>query len=392
MKKTLLAGVALAAMAVAGSAHAEIKLGVLMAFTGPLDELSPDMAASAELAFKEASDSGLLLGGETIVPVRADSACIDNAVGVASAERLITVENVAAIVGAMCSGVTAATVNNVGVPNGVVMISPSATSPGLTTIDDNGYFFRTAPSDARQGQVLAEIVRERGVDNVAISYVNTDYGKGLEESFGRAFEALGGTVVMTAPHEDNKGDYSAEVGALAASGADELVVFGYVAGGGKGIIDGSIDADAFDRFIFADGMVEDAIVSDDVAGSFGTRPGSNSNGAQIFLDFAEANGVDGDGSFRASSYDAAALITLAIQAAGSADRTAIRDHVMAVANAPGEPILPGELAKGLEILANGGEVDYVGASDIEFTEVGETPGVYEELELMSDGFEVKSFR
>ena len=392
MKKTLLAGAALAAMAVASSAHAEVKLGVLMAFTGPLESLSPPMADSAELAFREASDSGLFLGGDTITPVRADSACIDNAVGVASAERLVTAEGVAAIVGAMCSGVTTAVANNVGVPNGVVMISPSATSPGLTTIDDNGYFFRTAPSDARQGQVLAEIVRERGVDSVAITYTNNDYGKGLEESFGSAFEELGGTVVMTAPHEDGKGDYSAEVGALAASGADELVVFGYVDQGGKGIVEASIDADAFERFIFADGMIGDAVVSGDVSGSFGTRPGSDSDSVRAFHEFAAANGVEGDGSFRPESYDAAALIVLAIQAAGSADRTAIRDNIMAVANAPGEPIGPGELAKGLEILANGGDVDFVGATGVEFDDVGETFGSYQELEIEGDSFELKSVR
>lgn len=392
MKKTLLASAALAVMTAAGSAHAEIKLGVLMAFTGPLESLSPAMADSAELAFKEASDSGLLLGGETITPVRADSACIDNAVGVASAERLVTSEGVAAIVGAMCSGVTTAVANNVGVPNGVVMISPSATSPGLTTIEDNGYFFRTAPSDARQGQVLAEIVRERGVDSVAITYTNNDYGKGLEESFGSAFEALGGTVVMTAPHEDGKGDYSAEVGALAASGADELVVFGYVDQGGKGIVEAATDADAFERFIFADGMIGDAVVSADVSGSFGTRPGSDSDSVKTFHAFAEANGVEGDGSFRPESYDAAALIVLAIQAAGSADRTAIRDNILNVANAPGEPIGPGEIAKGLEILAGGGDVDFVGATGVEFNDIGETFGSYQELEILGDDFELKSVR
>tara|TARA_B100001146_G_scaffold37753_1_gene31381 strand:+ start:272 stop:763 length:492 start_codon:yes stop_codon:yes gene_type:complete len=132
---------------------AEIKMGIILGFTGPIESLTPAMAASAELAFKEASDSGKLLGGETITPIRADSTCVDSAAATTAAEGLIA-DGIAAIMGADCSGVTGAIASNVAVPNGVVMISPSATSPGLTTLDDKGLFFRTAPSDARGGQTL----------------------------------------------------------------------------------------------------------------------------------------------------------------------------------------------------------------------------------------------
>ena len=118
----------------------EIKMGIILGFTGPIESLTPAMAASAELAFKEASDSGSLLGGSTITPMRADSTCVDSAAATAAAEGLIS-GGVAAIMGADCSGVTGAIATNVAVPNGVVMISPSATSPGLTTLDDKGYFF-----------------------------------------------------------------------------------------------------------------------------------------------------------------------------------------------------------------------------------------------------------
>ena len=326
------------------------------------------MADSAELALKEASNSGAFLGGKVLVPVRGDSTCIDAAAATAAAERLVTAEGVAAIFGADCSGVTIAITNNVSVPNGVVTISPSATSPALTTIEDNGLFFRTAPSDARQGQVLAELLIERGIDSVAVTYTNNDYGKG---------------------------DYSAEVGALAASGAEHLVVFGYVDQGGKGIIQTSVDTGAFENFIVADGMIGDSLIEaigDALTGTIGTAPGSASEGAQMFLDHAAANGVDGDGPFRGESYDAAALIVLAMQAAGSADRGGIAAHVMAVANGPGEPILPGELAKGLQILADGGEVDYVGASAVELTDVGEAAGSYAVMEVEGGAFVTKEIR
>ena len=371
----------------------EVKVGVILGFTGPIESLTPPMAASAELALKEASDSGAFLGGKAIVPVRGDSTCIDAAAATAAAERLVTAEGVAAIMGADCSGVTTAITNNVSVPNGVVTISPSATSPALTTIEDNGFFFRTAPSDARQGQVLADILIGRGIDSVAVTYTNNDYGKGLDSSFGDAFTALGGTVEISAAHEDGKGDYSAEVGALSASGAEHLVVFGYVDQGGKGIIQTAVDTGAFENFAVADGMIGDTLIEaigDALNGTIGTLPGSATQGAAMFIELAAANGVEGDGPFRGQSYDAAALIVLAMQAAGSADRSAIQAQVMAVANAPGEKILPGELARGLQILADGGEVDYEGATGVEFTEVGEVPGTYQEMEVEGGAFVTKA--
>ena len=111
------------AMLMAGSlvlpavALADIKMGIILGFTGPIESLTPDMAGSAEVAFKEASDSGNLLGGEKIVVVRADSTCIDAGAATAAAERLVTSEKVVAIMGADCSGVSTAIANNVAVPN-----------------------------------------------------------------------------------------------------------------------------------------------------------------------------------------------------------------------------------------------------------------------------------
>ena len=148
---------------------ADIKMGIILGFTGPIESLTPAMAASAELAFKEASDSGSLLGGQKISVERADSTCVDSAAATTAAQGLVD-GGVVAIMGADCSGVTGAIATNVAVPNGVVMISPSATSPGLTTLADNGFFFRTAPSDARGGAILADITKDRKVKSVAITY------------------------------------------------------------------------------------------------------------------------------------------------------------------------------------------------------------------------------
>ncbi|MGB1238706.1 MAG: ABC transporter substrate-binding protein, partial [Pseudomonadales bacterium] len=352
MKKHILAAALSAAMAASGAASAadDIKVGVILGFTGPIESLTPDMGASAELAFKEASDSGMLLGGKKITPVRADSTCVDAGAATAAAERLISSDKVVAIMGADCSGVTTAIANSVAVPKGVVMISPSATTPALSSIDDKGYFFRTAPSDARQGQVLADAVFERGIKEIAVTYTNNDYGKGLSDSFTAAFKKLGGKVSIVAAHEDGKGDYSAEVAALAASGADKLAVLGYLDQGGKGIIQTSLDTGAFETFALGDGMIGQSLVDafgNDMVDSVGTSAGGTSDALTNFIKMAKENNIGGEGPYDATSYDAGALIALAIQAAGSTDRATIQSKIMDVANAPGEKIYPGDLAKAL---------------------------------------------
>ena len=373
---------------------ADIKMGIILGFTGPIESLTPAMAASAELAFKEASDSGSLLGGKKIEVVRADSTCVDSAAATAAAEGVIS-QGVAAIMGADCSGVTGAIASNVAVPNGVVMISPSATSPGLTTLDDKGYFFRTAPSDARGGQILADITKDRKVKSVAITYTNNDYGKGLADVYKAAVEAHGIKVTTVAAHEDGKADYSAEVATLASAGGDAVAVIGYIDQGGKGIIQASLDSGAFDVFILSDGMIGDSLTDNfgkALNKSFGSLPGSTGKGAGVFADVAKAGGIDSSGPYTGESYDAAALITLAMQAGGKADRATIQQNVMAVANAPGKKIYPGELGKALDLLAKGKAVNYEGATGVEFTDVGEAFGSFLEKEIKGGKFKTKKQR
>lgn len=388
MKRFLMAASAAALTAGAANAggHAsDITLGVLLGFTGPAESLAPDMAAGAEAAIAEVAESGLLLGGINVTPTRGDSTCIDAAAATAAAERMVTAENVSGIVGALCSGATGAALQNVALANGMVMISPSATSPGLSTVEDNGLFFRTAPSDARQGVVMSEILMEEGITEVAVTYTNNDYGKGLADSFEAAFTEMGGTVTINAAHEDGKADYSAEVGALASAGGQRLVVAGYLDQGGPGIIQAAVDAGAFDTFHLPDGMIGQSIqdrLGDLLNGSTGQVPGTDSPGAGLMDEVGAARGFNGTGPFAPESYDAAALILLAMQAADSTDPNVYKEHVMDVANAPGIKIYPGQLAAGLALLASGIDIDYVGGSAVELIGPGESAGNYRQIEVI----------
>lgn len=384
MKKTLLTcgAAALFASAFSTSAQAEdVKIGLLLGYTGPVESMMVAISAGGELAIKEVSESGVFLGGSTVIAVKADSTCVDNAAATAAAERLITSDGVKAILGADCSGVTGAVLTNVAVPNGIVMISPSATSPGLSDAQDNGLFFRTAPSGAREGQVMSEILMEQGVKSVALTYTNNDYGKGLAYTFESSFKAMGGEITISAAHEDGKADYSAEIGALAAAGGDRLVVVGYVDQGGSGIVQAALDSGAFDTFHFPAGMMGEALETnfgDALDGSSGQHPGTDSPGAATYATLV-GDAFDASSSFAAESYDAAALILLSMQAAGSSESAAFKAKVMDVANAPGVEIYPGELAKALKILADGGDIDYVGASAVEFIGGGESAGNYRQV-------------
>ena len=372
----------------------DIKVGIILGFTGPIESLTPAMAASAELAFKEASDSGSLLNGSTIITERADSTCVDSAAAVAAAEGLIA-GGVNAIMGADCSGVTGAIAKNVAVPNGVVMISPSATSPGLTDLADNGFFFRTAPSDARGGQVLADITKDRGVKSIAITYTNNDYGKGLADVYEAAIKAHGIEVTVVASHEEGKADYGAEVATLAAAGGEAVAVLGYLDQGGGMIIQGSLDSGAFDVFVLSDGMIGDSLTDrfgDNLNKSFGSLPGSMGKGAGLFGEVAKAAGINSSGPYTGESYDAAALMTLAMQAGGSADRSVIQSNIMSVANSPGTKIFPGELKKALDLLAEGKPINYEGATAVELTDVGEAFGSFLEKEINGGKFSNKQQR
>ncbi|MCA8929502.1 MAG: ABC transporter substrate-binding protein [Alphaproteobacteria bacterium] len=394
LNRILAAGVLAVALPMSASAADAVKIGMLQGFTGPTESLVAPMAKGGEMAIEEVSDSGLFLGGRKVVSVRGDSTCIDAAAATAAAERLVTAEKVSGINGTTCSGAATAVLNNVVRPNGIVMISPSATSPALSTIEDDGYFFRTAPSDARQGEVIGQIMHRRGIKTAALTYTNNDYGKGLADSIQASFEKLGGKITAVAAHEDGKADYSAEVATLAAAGGEVLIVAGYLDQGGKGMIQASLDTGAFDRFILPDGMVGQALTDhfgDALDGSIGTNPGTDSPGAGMLAKLSADRGFKGDDPYVPECYDASALLLLAMQAAGSTDSKVYKDFVTKVANAPGEKIYPGELAKALKILADGGDIDYVGGTAVELVGPGEAAGSFRETEVKGGKFETVGY-
>jgi branched-chain amino acid transport system substrate-binding protein len=392
IRNILAASVAGAAMIAASAASAaDVKIGFLGGFTGPIETLVPPIHEGAKLAVKQINEQGGILDGQ-LVMVQGDSTCADATAASNAADRMVNAEKVTALVGPLCSGETIAAANSAAIPGNVIIVSPAATSPALTTIDDKDTLFRTTPSDAYSGNVLAKLLKQKGHDSIAITYVNNDYGKGFADALKAAFEKEGGTVAASEAHEDGKADYRAELGSLASSGADMLVVLAYVDGSGQTIIRQALEGGDFAKFAGGDGMIGDSLVTaigeGKLDGFIGTKIGrSETPGTAMYADMAKAAGLDPAASFAPQAYDAAFLIGLAIQKLGKDSRDGLSAALREVATAPGETIYPGEWEKAKKLIAEGKDINYEGASGSqEFDEAGDVPGVIIEMVVAGPGF------
>ncbi|PAU70763.1 ABC transporter substrate-binding protein [Vreelandella alkaliphila] len=389
-KRTLATAVAASSLALAGMAQAEVKVGFLGGFTGGIESLTPPIFAGAQLAVAQINEQGGILGGQTLVMPSGDTTCSDASAASNAADRMVNSEQVTAIVGALCTGATIAAANNAAIPGGVLMVSPASTAPAVSELDDNDLVFRTVPSDAFQGEMLAKLLLDKGIDFVAVTYVNNDYGRGLSDAFSGAFEAGGGEIAENLAHEDNRADYRSELGSLSSSGADTLVVLAYADTSGQTVLRQAYESGMFTQYVGADGMVGDSLIeaigADVLDGMIATRPGSpDLPGTDIFNEAATAADIDPSAVFAAQAYDAAFLVALAIEQNGSAEREGLSEALRSVSSAPGEVILPGEWEKAVELIAAGTEINYEGASGShEFDENGDVPGVVVEM-VVEDG-------
>ena len=396
-KRVLVMAVAASALALAGAAQAEVKIGFLGGFTGPIESLTPPIYEGAQLAVQQINEQGGILGGQQLVMPSADTTCADASAATNAADRMVNTEQVTAIVGALCTGATIAAANNAAIPGGVVMVSPASTAPAVSELDDNDLVFRTVPSDGFQGEMLAKLLLDQGIEEVAVTYVNNDYGRGLADAFGEAFEAGGGLVAENLAHEDGRADYRSELGSLSAGGTETLVVLAYADGSGQTVLRQAHEGGMFTQYVGADGMVGDRLVeaigADVLEGMIATRPGSpDLPGTEIFNEAAQAAGFDPSAVFAAQAYDAAFLLALAIEQNGSAERAGLSEALRSVSSAPGEVILPGEWEKAVELIAAGTEINYEGASGShEFDENGDVPGVVVEMAVEGGAFVSRGF-
>jgi branched-chain amino acid transport system substrate-binding protein len=378
ISKSLITTAAASVLLAAAPAMAEdVKLGFLADVTGPIAGFAGGMVEAGNIAVDLINAQGGILGGKTLVSVMVDTGCSGD-LGGPGADRLVNSEKVTAIFGSYCTGPTIAAANGAAIAGNVVMISPSATSPVVTGIEDNDLVFRTVISDAYQGTKGAGLLLSKGIDTVAITYTNNDYGKGLADAFATAFEAQGGTVTANVAHEDGKSDYRPEIGQMESTGAETLVLYGYENAGGGVILDQAMESGFFLNYFGGDGMAGDALLKNhkNLDGMILTKAAPAAGPAfDAYAKIVSDAGLAPDATYAATSFDAVFLLALAMEKNGSTDRVGVSAALREVGNAPGEIIMPGEWAKAVELIEAGVDIDYQGASGVvEFDENGDVPG------------------
>ncbi len=201
-----------------------LTIGSILPQTGSLAFLGPPEFAGFDLAIKDINDGGGVLG-KPVVGIKGDSgdATTDTASKTVDAQLS---QNVDAIIGAASSGVSLTVIDKI-TAAGVVQFSPANTSKKLSTYDDKGLYFRSAPSDIVQGAVLAKVITDDGAANVAIIARNDAYGTGLAEDLQKNLEANGAKVVISKIYDEKAVTFDAEVDAIKAAAPDAVAIIGF---------------------------------------------------------------------------------------------------------------------------------------------------------------------
>jgi branched-chain amino acid transport system substrate-binding protein len=337
-----------------------LKIGTILPQTGTLAVLGPPEFAGVDLAVEEinAAEAGI-----TIDVSHKDSGDTTTDLATQSATALIA-DGVSAIIGAASSGVSKTFIDQV-TGAGVVQISPANTSPDFTDYPDDGYYFRTAPSDVLQGRILGNKILQDGKTNVAVLYMNDAYGTGLYENLEMSLEDGGGTVVAKEIFEPASTDFTSAIQTLLASSPDALVVISFdeittIAEQLKGA-----------GFDFANlygtdgnyGVIGEEDTNVDIAGAQFTNPGvlapEEFQGKLNALRTEQGESELTVFSYAAESYDATTLTALAALAGGATDGQTIRDNLQDVS--AGGTVCE-SFAECAELLADGEDIDYNGVS------------------------------
>lgn len=361
-----------------GATAAEIKVGTLLSHTGPLKEFGPGIQNGAILAAKQLAAADFEI---EMVHEDSETSAIP---ATNAAKKLVEIDRVVAIIGALASGVTVPVAESVTCPNNVIMISPASTSPLITVLPADkrkDFLFRTCPSDALQGVVAGKLAA-RYNRTAAVLYVNNPYGQGLAEEFKKSFEQMKGQVVAMVPHDEKAAEsYTAELRKALAQNPDRLCAFSYPEHA-KVYLKEAIEFFKFRKFLFCDGTksidIVKALGPKNVEGQRGTAPGA-AKGEPYFMfanDYKNEFGKLPPLPFITNAYDGVAVVGLAAYAAKtkglSLTSANIRDYLRIVANPPGEVIRPGEFGKAFELLRAGTPINYEGAAgSVDFDKNGD---------------------
>jgi branched-chain amino acid transport system substrate-binding protein len=358
-----------------GDASFDMTVGALVPLTGALSPFGPPGEKAADLGVQEAQAA--LEGTEITLADLASQDTETKATTAQTAAQQLISEGASCLVGPWASDETVPVGRSVAARDEIPLISPSSTSPEITELPDNGFVFRTAPSDAIQGSVLADAIEEDqgGTDAVvSVAARNDAYGEGIANSFTEAWEAKGGTTTgEPVLYDVELSTYNSEASEIVANNPDLFVIIDfeepYNEVGPALTRTGDFDPANLwtaDGLAFEDGVGATSIPPDTLANAKGSRPSGPeevSPAAEAFDElYKSAPGPKGRGTFDAQNFDAVTLCVLSAVAAGSTEGPAMAEQVQAVASAPGDQYDYTEMADAIAALQAGEDIDFEGVS------------------------------
>jgi branched-chain amino acid transport system substrate-binding protein len=362
-------------------------IGTLLPQTGNLAFLGPPEEAGVGLAAAEINEyteqSGL-----TVEIEFGDSGNTDNKAYETEAPRILGFDPTA-IIGAASSGVSLQFIDQV-IGEDVILFSPANTSDTFTTYDDNGLYFRTAPSDVLQGEVLGNLIAEDGHQTLGMIVLNDSYGTGLAGYVQEAFEAAGGEVVAQPTYNTGDTNFNTQISEVLAADPDAIVLITFEEV--KTMLPSLFGQFPAENLYFVDGNLAnfgDEFPAGSLTGAKGTFPGTSVDDLGDFRDnlndwwVGEGNSELTEYTYGAESYDAVILLALASLASGGAtDGPTVAAALQEVSGGSGDGETCTTFAECADIILSGGTADYDGISGpITFNEVGDpteaTIGIYQ---------------
>src|SRR5580704_14758380 len=345
----------------------QVTVGLVMELTGPAGEYGQAGAKSVEMAFRDLNDAGGPHGCKLVADTRDSQS--QGALAVDAANQLVQLKKVPVIIGGIISSVSIPILTSVTGPGKIVQVSPASSSPTLTTLGregkTNGMFFRTITSDALQGTAAAKYALDQGFKKIAVIHVNNDFGVNMLNEFTKAYKALGGDIVSVTPYNEKQSSYDAEATKAIASNPDGLYLIATPVDGAT-ITRAWISHGGPAKFLLNDGMNSPDFISSVGAKylneAYGTSSGTSPTASTEYFNanYKAFSNIDPANPAADRSYDAGAIVGLAIAVAPTQDPLAIRDAIFKVVDPKGTAVHAGkaEFAKALGLIKDGKPIRY----------------------------------
>jgi ABC-type branched-subunit amino acid transport system substrate-binding protein len=371
----------------------QLRLGSILPLTGDLSPFGPAAQNALNLAIDQVNAAGGV-NGQDVQHMAMDSETRGEA-AFSAATQLIDVDGVHAIIGAMGSGISMSFIDRV-VDAQIPMVSPSNTGPDFTTYPDDGWYFRTVPSDTLQGAVMAQMLLDHGIERVSILALNNDYGVGFGDVVCATFIDAGGELARYVLYDPDGADFSTDVDTAVGGDPQAIVLISYP-DTGTVILEHAYAQGQLDdhQWYFSEGLKSQSFISSfhaDVGeqpldGIWGTSPEELTD--EGFLEDYEAAYGSEPTLFADRTYDAGILVMLGAEHCGCTGGRALLDSMRTVQNAPGEEVVY-NVTQALDLIRDGQDIVWSGAAGpMEWDGVGDVEAPYEIWRIVNGMIEVQ---